>query len=161
MSYLKCSFVCGSINPYQSNVELSLKVHHTVPGLTSSSNRHVILKWFMLVCPKHLLASACFWSLNIRDFIKINLDHKVGIHDNNLDHRGLNFRKWLAIQCVTKCSCVVYHFLKIQSGAKVIRQVTFITLYINVLMTLNLAVGGIAIDNIKLKFDVVCLLASS
>jgi len=97
------------INHYQSNVELSLKVHYAVPGPTSSSNQHVILKWFMLVCPKLLLTSACFRSLNIRDLFKINLDHKVGIRNNNLDLRGLNFRKWLAIQCVTKCSYVAHN----------------------------------------------------
>lgn len=48
-----------------------------------------------------------------------------------------------------------------QSGAKVTHQVTCIALYINAVMTFNLVVGSTAIDNIKLKFDVVCLLAPS
>jgi len=48
-----------------------------------------------------------------------------------------------------------------QSSAKVTHQVTCIALYLNAVMTLNLTVGGTAIDNVKLKFDVVCLLAPS
>jgi hypothetical protein len=39
-------------------------------------------------------------------------------------------------------------------------QVTCIALYINVVMTLNKAVRGTVISNLKLKFDV-CLLTAS
>jgi hypothetical protein len=48
-----------------------------------------------------------------------------------------------------------------QSGAKVTNQVTCIALYINAVMTFNLVVAGTAIFTVKLKFDVVCLLAPS
>ena len=55
----------------------------------SSSNWRVFLHCFVLDFPKLLLSSDCFWLLDIKIFRKINLDHSVGIHGDNLKWKGL------------------------------------------------------------------------
>jgi hypothetical protein len=57
----------------------------------SSSNRwEFFYDVFLSVFSKLLLSNDCFWLLNIKIFQKINLDHSVGIHRNNLEWKGLN-----------------------------------------------------------------------
>jgi hypothetical protein len=77
-------------NPYWSNVEFNWTALSTITAPMSDSNLHVILQCLMLGFPRLLLSSGCLWTLKPTGLLKINLNQTVGMHNNNLDHKGLN-----------------------------------------------------------------------
>jgi hypothetical protein len=68
---------------YQVQCRVKFDKNSVVTSTTSSSNRHVILHWFVLGCLSSYYLTADY-KLGISDILlKINLEHIVGIYNNN------------------------------------------------------------------------------
>ena len=82
-------WLAEGLKPYRSSVESDSTALSVVPGPTSSSNRHVILRCFSLVLPEIPLSICCSWTMKIRDFLKINLAQPLITHKKSVNSRAL------------------------------------------------------------------------